>query len=426
MEIRPPRQAAAGRHRPVAAAAPGARGRLATPACIYARRRESQGAAGRLHRAAAGAARPGPVGAVGRQRVLRRQRRDRVVDAAAGHAETRPAARGGGRAGVDAARPAGAGRRLSTCTTRRASLRPDRCQVRAHTLLRASSRRRRWPSLSTTSCSRPRPSPIRTWSSARRGATSCGRSCRSGAQAIESDLVAGRVRDAGGHVPAGGAHGAGSRRRAKGAISLIWEASTEADLAGYLVMRAEAPGAPAPADAGADQGDDVPRHDRGARRALRLHGGRGGHDRQPQRRRRTRWKRRRGSRSECRARGFRWIASIASSTGESKRHAAERAGRLCLLDGDLFGEYRLGEEIAEGDFPRDLPAGVAAARARACRRRSWRSASTTGPRRRAEQAAADRADASSSSRPPPSSARATRSAAVRRRPHRLRDRGGRR
>ena len=77
-------------------------------------------------------------------------------------------------------RRAACGRWLAaiTCTTRRASLRPDRCQVRAHTLLRASSRRRRWPSLSTTSCSRPRPSRIRTWSTARSGASSCGRSCR--------------------------------------------------------------------------------------------------------------------------------------------------------------------------------------------------------------------------------------------------------
>lgn len=40
------------------------------------------------------------------------------------------------------------------------------------------------------------------------------------------------------------------------------------------------------------------------------------------------------------------------------RHAAERNGRLCLVDGDIFGEYRLGEEIARGEFPRDLPAGA--------------------------------------------------------------------
>jgi 2-keto-4-pentenoate hydratase/2-oxohepta-3-ene-1,7-dioic acid hydratase in catechol pathway len=41
----------------------------------------------------------------------------------------------------------------------------------------------------------------------------------------------------------------------------------------------------------------------------------------------------------------------------SKRYAAEHNGRLFLLDGDLFGEYGFGEEIASGEFPRDLPAG---------------------------------------------------------------------
>jgi hypothetical protein len=41
----------------------------------------------------------------------------------------------------------------------------------------------------------------------------------------------------------------------------------------------------------------------------------------------------------------------------SKRYAAEHNGRLFLLDGDLFGEYGFGEEIARGEFPRDLPAG---------------------------------------------------------------------
>jgi 2-keto-4-pentenoate hydratase/2-oxohepta-3-ene-1,7-dioic acid hydratase in catechol pathway len=40
------------------------------------------------------------------------------------------------------------------------------------------------------------------------------------------------------------------------------------------------------------------------------------------------------------------------------RHAADRNGRLCLVDGDVFGTYRLGETIAEGDFPRDLPGGA--------------------------------------------------------------------
>jgi 2-keto-4-pentenoate hydratase/2-oxohepta-3-ene-1,7-dioic acid hydratase in catechol pathway len=41
----------------------------------------------------------------------------------------------------------------------------------------------------------------------------------------------------------------------------------------------------------------------------------------------------------------------------SKRYTAEHNGRLFLLDGDLFGEFGFGEEIARGEFPRDLPAG---------------------------------------------------------------------
>jgi 2-keto-4-pentenoate hydratase/2-oxohepta-3-ene-1,7-dioic acid hydratase in catechol pathway len=41
----------------------------------------------------------------------------------------------------------------------------------------------------------------------------------------------------------------------------------------------------------------------------------------------------------------------------SKRYAAEHNGRLFLLDGDLFGEYGFGEEIARGEFPKDLPPG---------------------------------------------------------------------
>jgi 2-keto-4-pentenoate hydratase/2-oxohepta-3-ene-1,7-dioic acid hydratase in catechol pathway len=42
----------------------------------------------------------------------------------------------------------------------------------------------------------------------------------------------------------------------------------------------------------------------------------------------------------------------------SRRYAAEHNGRLFLLDGDLFGEYGFGEEIAQGEFPRDLPPGT--------------------------------------------------------------------
>jgi len=42
----------------------------------------------------------------------------------------------------------------------------------------------------------------------------------------------------------------------------------------------------------------------------------------------------------------------------SARYAADRAGRFCPVDGDIFGEYRLGDPIAEGYFPRDLPPEV--------------------------------------------------------------------
>jgi len=40
------------------------------------------------------------------------------------------------------------------------------------------------------------------------------------------------------------------------------------------------------------------------------------------------------------------------------RYAIARDGRLSLLEGDLFGDYAPGEEIARGEFPRDLPAGA--------------------------------------------------------------------
>ncbi len=40
------------------------------------------------------------------------------------------------------------------------------------------------------------------------------------------------------------------------------------------------------------------------------------------------------------------------------RYAAESNGRLSLVEGDIFGEYRLAEEIAQGEFPRDLPSGA--------------------------------------------------------------------
>ena len=42
----------------------------------------------------------------------------------------------------------------------------------------------------------------------------------------------------------------------------------------------------------------------------------------------------------------------------ARRYAAERGGRLRLVEGDLFGEYSLGEEVAHGRVPDDLPAGT--------------------------------------------------------------------
>jgi 2-keto-4-pentenoate hydratase/2-oxohepta-3-ene-1,7-dioic acid hydratase in catechol pathway len=40
------------------------------------------------------------------------------------------------------------------------------------------------------------------------------------------------------------------------------------------------------------------------------------------------------------------------------QYAIARDGGLYLLEGDLFGEYAAGEEVARGEFPRDLPAGA--------------------------------------------------------------------
>ena len=42
----------------------------------------------------------------------------------------------------------------------------------------------------------------------------------------------------------------------------------------------------------------------------------------------------------------------------ARRFAAERGGRVCLIEGDLFGGYSLGDEIARGRVPDDLPAGT--------------------------------------------------------------------
>jgi 2-keto-4-pentenoate hydratase/2-oxohepta-3-ene-1,7-dioic acid hydratase in catechol pathway len=42
----------------------------------------------------------------------------------------------------------------------------------------------------------------------------------------------------------------------------------------------------------------------------------------------------------------------------TRRFAARRGGRLCLIDGDLFGSYALGEEIAHDLAGDAVPAGV--------------------------------------------------------------------
>jgi 2-keto-4-pentenoate hydratase/2-oxohepta-3-ene-1,7-dioic acid hydratase in catechol pathway len=42
----------------------------------------------------------------------------------------------------------------------------------------------------------------------------------------------------------------------------------------------------------------------------------------------------------------------------TRRFAAERGGRLCLIEGDLFGDFALGEEVARGHAPGVPPPGV--------------------------------------------------------------------
>jgi 2-keto-4-pentenoate hydratase/2-oxohepta-3-ene-1,7-dioic acid hydratase in catechol pathway len=41
-----------------------------------------------------------------------------------------------------------------------------------------------------------------------------------------------------------------------------------------------------------------------------------------------------------------------------RRFAAERGGRLCLIEGDLFGEFALGEEVARCPSPGTPPPGI--------------------------------------------------------------------
>ena len=56
-------------------------------------------------------------------------------------------------------------------------------------------------------------------------------------RSVESDL-----RDAARHLRAGGAEEPAGGGIGAGVVNLIWDANTEADLAGYLVLRGEAPG----------------------------------------------------------------------------------------------------------------------------------------------------------------------------------------
>ena len=102
--------------------------------------------------------------------------------------------------------------------------------------------------------------------------------------AIESDAEPDDLRHAEGRVPAGDAAERSGCCSLDGAIELVWDAGTEADIAGYTVLRGEAPGdtlrplTPSPI-----RESTLPRSHREAGRALRLRGGRGrqGGQRQP-------------------------------------------------------------------------------------------------------------------------------------------------
>ena len=122
-----------------------------------------------------------------------------------------------------------------------------------------------------------------------------------------------------------------------GAINLIWDANTDADLAGYVVLRGEAPG-----DTLQPLTPEPIRETRYVDRAVRA-----GRD--------LRLRRRRGR--PCRdAEPQRHVEQGPGNRAMKKfyridyqgtpRHAIEEGGTWRLLDGDLFGTHRAGEEIA--------------------------------------------------------------------------------
>ena len=147
------------------------------------------------------------------------------------------------------------------------------------------------------------------------------------------------------HVPAGGAEEPAGRRVRPGSINLIWDANTEADLGGYLVLRGEAPGdtlqplTPEPIKETRYQD-----RDRQARRHLRLR----------DRRRRSRDAAQPQRAVEPRAGNRQMKKFYRIDYNGTPRHVIEaaEAGPWRLLEGELFGTLRGGRRGRARRAPR--------------------------------------------------------------------------